>query len=151
VHLGWEVEVELSLKDGPEVTAYLTREHLDQLRLQSQQRVYIKPRKQRLSHWLPELEVLGALLANIYLIDLRRQVNQLKQTAKSQPQQGHQFFGVRSLVASQVYLVYLGWWGHYSRSLQILLFGETMQIAIQKSLGLFSLINVSLYWSYSER
>lgn len=45
VHLGWEVEVELSLKDGQEVTAYLTREHLDQLQLQSQQRVYIKPRK----------------------------------------------------------------------------------------------------------
>lgn len=45
VHLGWEVEVELSLKEGQEVTAYLTRERLDQLKLQSQQRVYIKPRK----------------------------------------------------------------------------------------------------------
>ena len=45
VHLGWEVEVLLSLKDGQEVTAYLTREQLDQLQLQSQQRVYIKPRK----------------------------------------------------------------------------------------------------------
>ena len=45
VHLGWEVQVELSLKDGQEVTAYLTREQLDKLQLQSQQRVYIKPRK----------------------------------------------------------------------------------------------------------
>jgi len=45
VHLGWEVEVELSLKDGQEVKAYLTREQLDQLQLQSQQRVYVKPRK----------------------------------------------------------------------------------------------------------
>jgi sulfate transport system ATP-binding protein len=45
VHLGWEVEVELSLKDDQEVTAYLTREQLDQLQLQSQQRVYVKPRK----------------------------------------------------------------------------------------------------------
>lgn len=44
VHLGWEIEVSLSLKDGQEVTAYVTREHLDQLQLQSQQRVYIKPR-----------------------------------------------------------------------------------------------------------
>lgn len=45
VHLGWEIEVELILKDGNELTAYLTREDLDQLQLQSQQRVYIKPRK----------------------------------------------------------------------------------------------------------
>lgn len=45
VHLGWEVQVELSLKDGQEVTAYLTREQLDKLQLQSQQRVYVKPRK----------------------------------------------------------------------------------------------------------
>ncbi|HEY9845423.1 MAG TPA: TOBE-like domain-containing protein, partial [Candidatus Caenarcaniphilales bacterium] len=45
VHLGWEVEVELSLKDGQQVTAYLTREHFDQLQLQSQQRVYVEPRK----------------------------------------------------------------------------------------------------------
>lgn len=45
VRLGWEVEVELSLKEGQEVTAYLTRERLEQLQLQSQQRVYIQPRK----------------------------------------------------------------------------------------------------------
>lgn len=45
VNLGWEVEIELSLKDGQEVRAYVTREHLDQLQLQSQQQVYVKPRK----------------------------------------------------------------------------------------------------------
>lgn len=45
VHLGWEVEVELSLKDGQEVTAYITREDLDRLQLQPAQKVYIKPRK----------------------------------------------------------------------------------------------------------
>lgn len=45
VHLGWEVEVELSLKDGQEVTAYITREDLDRLQLQTAQKVYIKPRK----------------------------------------------------------------------------------------------------------
>ncbi len=45
VHLGWEVKVELSLKDGQEVTAYITRETLDRLQLTSAQKVYIKPRK----------------------------------------------------------------------------------------------------------
>ncbi len=45
IHLGWEVEVELSLKDGQAVTAYITREDLDRLQLTSAQRVYIKPRK----------------------------------------------------------------------------------------------------------
>ena len=45
VNLGWEVEVELRLKDGQEVTAYLTRENLDQLQLQPQQQVYVRPRK----------------------------------------------------------------------------------------------------------
>lgn len=45
VHLGWEIEVELSLKDGQEITAYLTREEFDQLQLNPEQRVYVKPRK----------------------------------------------------------------------------------------------------------
>lgn len=45
VHLGWEVEVKLSLKDGQEVIAYITREDLDRLQLQPGQKVYIKPRK----------------------------------------------------------------------------------------------------------
>lgn len=45
VHLGWEIEVELSLKDDQLVTAYLTREQFDQLQLRSQQQVYIKPKR----------------------------------------------------------------------------------------------------------
>ena len=45
IHLGWEVEVELSLKDGQAVTAYVTREDLERLQLTSAQKVYIKPRK----------------------------------------------------------------------------------------------------------
>jgi sulfate transport system ATP-binding protein len=44
VHLGWEVQVELSFKDGQEVTAYLTRDRLNQLQLKPQQQVYVKPR-----------------------------------------------------------------------------------------------------------
>ncbi|MBD2742173.1 sulfate/molybdate ABC transporter ATP-binding protein [Coleofasciculus sp. FACHB-1120] len=43
VHLGWEVQVELRFKDGQEVTAYLTRDRLNQLQLKPQQRVYVKP------------------------------------------------------------------------------------------------------------
>lgn len=45
VHLGWEIEAELTLDDGQEVKAILTREQFDQLKLQAQQRVYIKPKK----------------------------------------------------------------------------------------------------------
>lgn len=45
VHLGWEIEVELSLKDDCAVTAYLTRDEFDQLQLRSQQRVHIRPKK----------------------------------------------------------------------------------------------------------
>lgn len=45
VHLGWEVQVELSSTDGQVVTAYLTRERFNQLQLQPQQRVYVKPRQ----------------------------------------------------------------------------------------------------------
>jgi sulfate transport system ATP-binding protein len=44
VHLGWEVQVELRFKDGQEVTAYLTRDRLNQLQLQPQQLVYVKPK-----------------------------------------------------------------------------------------------------------
>lgn len=45
VHLGWEIEVELTLDDGQEVKVILTREQYDQLKLQPQQRVYVKPKK----------------------------------------------------------------------------------------------------------
>lgn len=45
VHLGWEVQVELSLMDGQIVKANLTRERFRQLQLQPQQRVYVKPKQ----------------------------------------------------------------------------------------------------------
>ncbi|HEY9901029.1 MAG TPA: sulfate ABC transporter ATP-binding protein [Candidatus Sericytochromatia bacterium] len=45
VHLGWEIEAELTLDDGQEVTAILTRERFNELKLQPEQRVYVKPTK----------------------------------------------------------------------------------------------------------
>ena len=44
IHLGWEIQAELILDDGQVVTANLTRERFDQLQLQAQQQVYIKPK-----------------------------------------------------------------------------------------------------------
>jgi sulfate/thiosulfate transport system ATP-binding protein len=44
LHLGWEVQAELTLDDGQVVTAHLTREKFDELKLQPQQRVYVKPK-----------------------------------------------------------------------------------------------------------
>jgi sulfate transport system ATP-binding protein len=44
IHLGWEVQVELTLDDGQVVSAHLTRERFDQLQLQPQQHVYVKPK-----------------------------------------------------------------------------------------------------------
>lgn len=44
VHLGWEVQAELSLADGQVVTANLARDRFSQLQLQPQQRVYVKPK-----------------------------------------------------------------------------------------------------------
>jgi sulfate transport system ATP-binding protein len=44
IHLGWEIQVELTLDDGQVVTAHLTRDRFDQLRLEPQQRVYVKPK-----------------------------------------------------------------------------------------------------------
>ncbi|MDJ0798570.1 MAG: TOBE-like domain-containing protein [Calothrix sp. MO_167.B12] len=44
IHLGWEIQVELSLDDGQVVTAHLSRERFDKLDLQPQQRVYVKPK-----------------------------------------------------------------------------------------------------------
>lgn len=44
IHLGWEVQVELTLDDGQVVTAHLTRERFDELELEPQQRVYVKPK-----------------------------------------------------------------------------------------------------------
>ena len=41
IHLGWEIQAELTLDDGQVVTAHLTRERFDELQLEPQQRVYV--------------------------------------------------------------------------------------------------------------
>jgi sulfate transport system ATP-binding protein len=45
IHLGWEIQVELTLDDGQHFTAHLSREQFDQLDLNVHQRVYIQPKK----------------------------------------------------------------------------------------------------------
>ncbi|HIK34746.1 MULTISPECIES: sulfate/molybdate ABC transporter ATP-binding protein [unclassified Thermosynechococcus] len=45
IHLGWEIQVELRLDDGQELMAHLSRERFDELRLEPQQQVFIKPRE----------------------------------------------------------------------------------------------------------
>lgn len=45
IHLGWEIQAELTLDDGQVVTAHLSRERFDLLKLQPQQRVYVKPKE----------------------------------------------------------------------------------------------------------
>lgn len=44
IHLGWEIQAELTLDDGQVVTAHLTRDRFDQLKLEPQQKVYVKPK-----------------------------------------------------------------------------------------------------------
>lgn len=44
IHLGWEVQAELTLEDGQVVTAHLARDRFDELQLEPQQRVYVKPK-----------------------------------------------------------------------------------------------------------
>ena len=44
IHLGWEIIVEVRLESGELVTANLSRDRFNQLRLQPQQRIYIKPK-----------------------------------------------------------------------------------------------------------
>ena len=44
IHLGWEIQAELTLDDGQVVTAHLTRDRFDELHLEPQQRVYVKPK-----------------------------------------------------------------------------------------------------------
>ncbi len=44
IHLGWEIQVELTLDDGQVVMANLSRERFDELNLKAQQRVYVKPK-----------------------------------------------------------------------------------------------------------
>ncbi|MBW4691562.1 MAG: sulfate/molybdate ABC transporter ATP-binding protein [Lyngbya sp. HA4199-MV5] len=45
VHLGWEIQAELTLEDGQTVNVFLTREKFDQLDLKPKQKVYLKPKK----------------------------------------------------------------------------------------------------------
>jgi sulfate transport system ATP-binding protein len=42
--MGWEIEAQLTLDDGHEVKAILSREQYDKLNLKQEQRVYIKPK-----------------------------------------------------------------------------------------------------------
>lgn len=44
IHLGWEIQAELTLDDGQVVMAHLTRDRFDELNLEAQQRVYVKPK-----------------------------------------------------------------------------------------------------------
>jgi sulfate transport system ATP-binding protein len=44
IHLGWEIQVEVKLDDGQTVTAHLTRDRFDELKLEAQERVYVKPK-----------------------------------------------------------------------------------------------------------
>ncbi|MEA5620138.1 sulfate/molybdate ABC transporter ATP-binding protein [Cronbergia sp. UHCC 0137] len=44
IHLGWEIQVELTLDDGQMVMAHLTRDRFDELNLEPQERVYVKPK-----------------------------------------------------------------------------------------------------------
>lgn len=45
IHLGWEIQAELMLDDGQVVTAHLSRERFNELNLEPQQRVYVKPKE----------------------------------------------------------------------------------------------------------
>ncbi len=44
IHLGWEIQAELILDDGQVVIANLTRERFNELKLEPQQQVYVKPK-----------------------------------------------------------------------------------------------------------
>lgn len=44
IHLGWEIQAELTLEDGQVVTAHLSRERFDELQLEPEQSVYVKPK-----------------------------------------------------------------------------------------------------------
>ncbi|BAZ05086.1 sulfate/molybdate ABC transporter ATP-binding protein [Calothrix sp. NIES-3974] len=44
IHLGWEIQAELGLEDGQVVIAHLSRERFDELNLEPQQKVYVKPK-----------------------------------------------------------------------------------------------------------
>ncbi|MFN6568488.1 sulfate/molybdate ABC transporter ATP-binding protein [Dendronalium sp. ChiSLP03b] len=44
IHLGWEIQLELTLDDGQIVTANLTRDRFNELQLEPQQRVFVRPK-----------------------------------------------------------------------------------------------------------
>jgi sulfate transport system ATP-binding protein len=44
IHLGWEIQAELTLDDGQVVTANLSRERFNELKLEPQQQVYVRPK-----------------------------------------------------------------------------------------------------------
>jgi sulfate/thiosulfate transport system ATP-binding protein len=44
IHLGWEIQVELTFDDGQVVMAHLTRDRFNDLELEPKQRVYVKPK-----------------------------------------------------------------------------------------------------------
>lgn len=48
VNLGWEIQVELLLKSGQMVNAYLSRDKFDQLQLQPHQSVYVKSKQAKI-------------------------------------------------------------------------------------------------------
>ena len=45
IHLGWEIQAELTLDDGQVLTAHLTRDRFDELNLEPQQRVFVSPKE----------------------------------------------------------------------------------------------------------
>lgn len=47
IHLGWEIQAELTLEDGQVVNAQIARDKFDELKLEPQQRVYVKPKDAR--------------------------------------------------------------------------------------------------------
>lgn len=44
IHLGWEIQVELTFDDGQVVMAHLTRDRFNDLELEPKQRIYVKPK-----------------------------------------------------------------------------------------------------------
>lgn len=48
VNLGWEIRVELTLKSGETVNAYLSRDRFNQLNIKEEELVYIKSRQAKI-------------------------------------------------------------------------------------------------------
>ena len=47
IHLGWEIQIELTLDDGQVVAAHLTRDRFNELQLEPQERADVKPKDAR--------------------------------------------------------------------------------------------------------